>query len=241
MGYMALLRNLRNFDEAEIAEDVVKHVKAVLADEDEVKRSRQFPFRFYSAFKATKRQPLGAGDLGRAAALAGQRAEPGWEHADPGRHVGLDVAVEPLGEGHDLQLRAGGAVRRRRWRCARSGPTLVQYGTTSHEVKVDRSKGVLEHMGVFQNLGGTQTMAAVREHFRPGEHTRVVIVTDEQAHYDRFGGGLDTLVPEDVHCYTWNLGGYRAAHAESGPTRHTLGGLTDQSFAHDPAHRDGGQ
>ena len=53
MGYMAMLRNLRNFDEARIDDDVRKHVKAVLTDAEEVKRSRQFPFRFYSAFKAT--------------------------------------------------------------------------------------------------------------------------------------------------------------------------------------------
>ncbi|HVQ17868.1 MAG TPA: TROVE domain-containing protein [Actinomycetes bacterium] len=229
MGYMALLRNLRNFDDAKISEDVVKHVKGVLADEDEVKRSRQFPFRFYSAFKATNGNhwapAISAGlqhSLANVPSLGGNTlilADMSgsmwpWGRSEKGTTYNCELAALFASA---LALRSERA-------------TLVQYGSTSHEVKVDRSKGVLEHMGVFQNLGGTQTMAAVREHFRPGEHTRVVIVTDEQAHYDRFGSGLNTLVPESVHCYTWNLGGYRAAHAESGPTRHTLGGLTDQSF-----------
>ena len=152
---------------------------------------------------------------------------------------GLDVPVGSLGE----RARPTTASWRR---CSPAAlalraerATLVQYGSTSQEVQVDRSKGVLEHMGVFQNLGGTQTMEAVRKHFRPGEHTRVMIVTDEQAHYDRLGGGLDTLVPEDVHVFTWNLGGYRPAHAESSPTRHSFGGLTDQSFRRSRSSRPG--
>src|SRR3954468_2186437 len=52
MGYMALLRNLRNFDEAGVGDDVAARVAAKLSDPDEVARSRQFPYRFVSAFEA---------------------------------------------------------------------------------------------------------------------------------------------------------------------------------------------
>jgi len=35
--------------------------------------------------------------------------------------------------------------------------------------------------------------------------------------------------------YTWNLGGYQAAHSESGSKkRHTFGGLTDKAFVQIP-------
>ena len=51
MGYMALLRNLRNFDEAGVPDDVAERVAAKLADPDEVARSRQFPFRFLAAYE----------------------------------------------------------------------------------------------------------------------------------------------------------------------------------------------
>src|SRR5690606_35596365 len=46
MGYMALLRNLRNFDEAGVSDEVVQQVAARLADPAQVARSRQFPLRF---------------------------------------------------------------------------------------------------------------------------------------------------------------------------------------------------
>ena len=51
MGYMALLRNLRNFDEAGVDDDVASQVCARLADAAAVARSRQFPFRFLAAYQ----------------------------------------------------------------------------------------------------------------------------------------------------------------------------------------------
>jgi hypothetical protein len=50
MGYMALIRNLRNLDEAEVPDAVVAPYIAKIADEHEVARSRQLPFRFLSAY-----------------------------------------------------------------------------------------------------------------------------------------------------------------------------------------------
>jgi hypothetical protein len=229
MGYMALLRNLRNFDEAKISPDVVKHVKAVLADEDEVKRSRQFPFRFYSAFKATEgnhwKTALGAGlqyslanvpVLDGGTLILGDMSGSMWPWGGESRGKTFNYELAAL-FASALALRA-------------EHPTLVQYGTGSSEIKVERSKGVLEHMAKFRSMGGTATVQAVRDHFRADVHKRVIIVTDEQAHYDRLGGSIDSVLPDDVFCYTWNVAGYRAAHGESGPTRHSFGGLTDQSW-----------
>jgi hypothetical protein len=76
--------------------------------------------------------------------------------------------------------------------------------------------------------GGTNTAQAVRAHY--ARHDRVVIVTDEQAHYDH-RGGVDSAVPAKVPMYTWNLAGYQRGHTPSGTgNRHTFGGLTDQAF-----------
>lgn len=49
MGYMALLKNLRNFMKYEVDIDLVT---AKLTDPEAVKKSKQFPFRFFSAYKA---------------------------------------------------------------------------------------------------------------------------------------------------------------------------------------------
>lgn len=51
MGYMALLRNLRNFIDKDVELD---SILAKLKDEEQVKRSKQLPFRFFSAYKNVK-------------------------------------------------------------------------------------------------------------------------------------------------------------------------------------------
>lgn len=60
MGYMALLRNLRNFDEAGISRESKALVESKLRDPAEVARSRQLPYRFYSAFRAVESVRWGA-------------------------------------------------------------------------------------------------------------------------------------------------------------------------------------
>lgn len=48
MGYMALLRNLRNFEQKVVD---LEPVLARISDPEAVKRSKQLPFRFYSAYR----------------------------------------------------------------------------------------------------------------------------------------------------------------------------------------------
>lgn len=51
MGYMAMLRNLRNFLEREISDEHLARVAERLSDRRQVQRSRQFPFRFLAAYR----------------------------------------------------------------------------------------------------------------------------------------------------------------------------------------------
>lgn len=52
MGYMALLRNLRNIVEADVTAETIKTVADTLSNADNVKKSKQFPFSFVKALKA---------------------------------------------------------------------------------------------------------------------------------------------------------------------------------------------
>jgi len=51
LGYMALLRNLRNILEADVSAQAVARVCAALADEAAVARAKQLPFRFLAAYR----------------------------------------------------------------------------------------------------------------------------------------------------------------------------------------------
>ncbi|MEM9987341.1 MAG: TROVE domain-containing protein, partial [Bacteroidota bacterium] len=51
LGYMALLRNLRNILRAGVSSTVINQVADRLADPEQVRRSKQLPFRFLSAYR----------------------------------------------------------------------------------------------------------------------------------------------------------------------------------------------
>lgn len=64
IGYMALLRNLRNIEQ-QSHESVIKVAAERIADKSRVEKSKQLPFRFYNAYKHTT-SPIFAGAIATA-------------------------------------------------------------------------------------------------------------------------------------------------------------------------------
>jgi hypothetical protein len=60
LGYMALLRNLRNIIEANVASEVIGEVCSLLSDRNAVAKSKQLPFRFLAAYREVKVLESGA-------------------------------------------------------------------------------------------------------------------------------------------------------------------------------------
>ena len=54
LGYMALLRNLRNILQADVSPEHVERLCVRLADPEQVAKSKQLPFRFLSAYREMK-------------------------------------------------------------------------------------------------------------------------------------------------------------------------------------------
>ncbi|MBC9711911.1 TROVE domain-containing protein [Streptomyces sp. TRM66268-LWL] len=227
MGAMALVRNLRNFDEAGVSDEVASAVAAKIADPEQVRRSRQFPFRYLAAYQHAPSlrwaYPLEQA-LGHSLSNVPEL---------PGRTL---ILVDRSGSmffskmsDRSLLTRADGAAvfgAAVAMRVAKAD--LVEFGSTSAAVKFRRGESVLKVLGRFGNLGGTNTSEAVRRFYRG--HDRVLIVTDEQYTYSAHGDPT-AQVPADVPVYTWNLAGYRAGHGPSGTrNRHTFGGLSDAAF-----------
>lgn len=231
MGYMALLRNLRNFVDAGVSATVLKGVLAKLADAEQVAKSKQFPFRFLAAYQANK------GNLKIAAALE-EALEASLSNVPelPGRTLilvdrsgsmfdanggaqGLDRADTAAIFGSALALRAENA-------------DLVQFGSAwrgpAYEaVSFKKGDSLLPMLDKFRDMGGTDTAIAVKGSYKG--HTRVIIITDEQ--YNGYGGDPLASIPANVPVYTWNLAGYRVGQSQSGSKkRHTWGGLTDAAF-----------
>ncbi|MFI5864909.1 TROVE domain-containing protein [Streptomyces sp. NPDC051546] len=226
MGAMALLRNLRNFDQAGVSDEVAARVAAKISDPETVARARQFPFRYLAAYQHAPSLRW-AYPLERALghSLAHVPALPGRTLILVDRSGSM---WSPLSDRSQLNRADAAAVFGTALALRAEDADLVQFGSTSKAVGYRRGESVLKVLERFEDLGGTYTAEAVRAHY--AGHDRVLIVTDEQATY-AYGGDPTALVPETVPVYTWNLAGHRVGHAPSGSAhRHTFGGLTDAAF-----------
>ncbi|MGY1501753.1 TROVE domain-containing protein [Streptomyces sp. QTS52] len=227
MGAMALVRNLRNFDEAGVSDEVAVRVAAKISDPSEVARSRQFPFRYLAAYRHAPslrwsyplEQALGHSLAnvpvlgGRTLVLVDRSGSMFYSRLSDRSELSRADAAAIFGSA--LALRAADA-------------DLVEFGTSSNRVSFREGESVLRILDRFGDLGGTDTTEAVRRHYRG--HDRVLIVTDEQYAHSVHGDPTEQ-VPADVPVYTWNLAGYRAGHGPSGTgNRHTFGGLSDAAF-----------
>jgi TROVE domain len=250
MGFMAQLRNLRGFDEAGVTDEVAGDVIARLTDPEQVARSRQFPFRFLAAYRAAPSlrwaYPLERAlslSLANVPVLKGRtlvlvdRSMSMWD-AKMSTHSDMDWADAAAVFGAAVALRAERA-------------DLVEFSSRPAVMQFSPAESVLRvierfHKGDSQNgpVGtGTDIPRAVRDYLRP-DHTRVVIVTDEQSEpgmlpsnvWGRYGDAMpptriDDLIPQTVPVCIWNIGGYKHGVVPSGTgNRHLFGGLTDASF-----------
>jgi hypothetical protein len=229
MGFMAQLRNLRNFDDAGVPDDVAGDVIARLTDPEQVAKSRQFPFRFLAAYRAAPSlrwsYPLERAlnlSLANVPSLKGRTLilvdRSGSMFDGVSAKSGLNRADTAALFGSALALRCEHA-------------DLVEFGTASRPVQFRGADSVLKVIERFTSMGGTNTADAIRRHYRDTFHSRVVIITDEQAWGGYYGAEPTSLVPAPVPVYTWNLAGYKHGHGPSGSAnRHTFGGLTDSAF-----------
>ncbi|MCC3775455.1 TROVE domain-containing protein [Streptomyces sp. UNOB3_S3] len=226
MGTMALVRNLRNFDEAGVSDEAAQRVGARIADPREVARSRQFPFRYLAAYQHAPSLRW-AYPLERALghSLANVPALPGRTLILVDRSGSM---WSPLSDRSQLNRADAAAVFGTAVAMRAAHADLVEFGTTSAPVTHREGESVLKVLERFGSLGGTDTTEAVRRHYRGQD--RVLIVTDEQASYHHAGDPTEQ-VPAHIPVYTWNLAGYRPGHGPSGSAgRHTFGGLTDAAF-----------
>lgn len=228
MGYMALLRNLRNFDEAGISTDTALVVQQRLMDPDQVAKSRQLPMRFWSAYRNVPSnrwaQPL------EVALDHCLRSVPEF----PGRTL---ILIDTSGS---MNNRMSGKSELKRWDAAAifglavaarcEDATVVSFSDTNKvfpKVKGESLlKGIDRFMRGFCIGSGTSTHLAVTRHY--SGHDRLIVLTDEQA--DANHAGVFSSVPPNKMVITFNLAGYSRAHAASGPYRVTIGGLSDAAF-----------
>jgi hypothetical protein len=234
MGIFAVVRNLRNFDDAGISKEARAKVVAKLTDPETIRKSRMFPLRFFQALEATKTLYY-AQALEEAINLATSNVP-----RLPGKTlIMVDVSGSmdyPLSDMSNVKRLAPASIFGAALAVRAENADLVAFSSTSKNIPFRKDASVLlVTKDIVQSMlhQGTNTWDALRTHLK--DHDRVVILTDEQASYGSFiynQTEINKLLSDVKRLYTFNLAGYSAGQAQSGKKNsYTFGGLTDAGFS----------
>lgn len=237
MGTMAVLRNLRNLEQAGVGDDTIELVNNRLQSEDEIANSRQFPYRFMAAYRNVVGDTFKAA-LSRAADLS-LRNVPVLE----GRTLVLidtSGSMQSPMSARSTMSRVDAAALFGLALAARNPGDVQLYGFANGDDPFQHQfppgGSLLSEVERFRRrIGddghGTMIAKSLQRTLRPG-HNRVIIITDEQTwnRDHRRHGNLGEIVPEAVPLFTFNVSGYAPAVMETTRNRFALGGLTDVTF-----------
>jgi hypothetical protein len=233
MGAMALVRNLRNFDEQGVSDEVARFVNEQLSNPENIRQSRMFPYRMLQAYgEAPSSRWAWALDKALDAscqnipALSGKTLVLVDTSGSMTTRVSRksSIACMEVGALIGVALAAKG-----------NGVDLWGYANGQFHFPLKKGGSVLKQTEAFCKLAGTvghgtETVAAVSAAFKPGVHKRVVIVTDGQAFHSG-GRSVSAVVPEGVPLFGYTLGGYRQTGIDtSKPNRYEIGGFSDAMF-----------
>lgn len=248
MGYMALLRNLRNFDQAGISDEAAERIAARLTDPNQVKKCKQLPFRFYSAYKEAPSLRWG-----NALEKALNHCLVNIPELD-GRTLFLidtsDSMRRILSEKSTMNRVTAGALFA--FAQALKNPNKADvwgFADGQFLVKgVERGMSLLRSVELFtKRVGavghGTQIERAVRDTFDAKRHNRVILFTDCQTFpmgdprdlpwphlTGHQGGNVGEAIPAHIPMYAFNLAGHTHGMMATKPNRFEIGGLTDHTF-----------
>jgi len=228
MGVMALVRNLRNFDQAGLSERAVDAVIAKVTDRGEVAKARLFPYQVWAAYRHARSD--------------------NWQRA-LGRTLEFTIGNIPKLDGTLVVIDTSGSMSGSvsgRSKMARVEVAAVMalatakaarqvdvviYGETDAPVPGLAGTSVLRGVEQVVRLVGsvghaTYGHTAIARYFDPSRHRRVVLFTDDQQH----DSGRVRLGHVPV-IYTFNLAGYAPSALPAGERgRYTLDGFSDATF-----------
>ncbi|WP_425558511.1 TROVE domain-containing protein [Catenulispora subtropica] len=242
MGLMALARNLRNFDEAGVSDEVAWKICARFLDAGQVAKSRMLPYRWLSAYKAAPSLRWGhalEGALGHA--VAGIPELPGRTLVLVDTSGSMTGAVSARSQVRHLDI--GGLIGTAlAVRGAAAQPTreasvdLVGFADGVFRHPIAKGASVLREAEAFARRSGevghgTRMVEAVKATY--SGHDRVVIVSDMQTfpYYYNDKLGADAFIPESVPVFGINTAGYApSALAPGKANRFEIGGFSDKVF-----------
>lgn len=248
MGYMALLRNLRNFIDKDVSKSVIDAVCAKLSDENEVRRSKQFPYRFLNAYLAISKckECYAKNALGKAIRkavdysvfnvpdlegdslilvdISGSMQSPLSTPKGPDQN-GTDLMTVAAMMGAIISTKAQGET----WAFGTSAERSVFGAGDDVFRRVEVIKSATTRLGWGTNIGSSLTQAFNAK--KGGSYRRAICLTDMQAHDDTWNAVKAYRAKNpNFSMYVIDMQGYKVSCLPKGNGCYQLAGFSDRVF-----------
>ena len=250
LGYLALLRNLRNiFDAIEYldAEKYSEYTKAVfsqLTNEQAIRKSLVFPYQIYSAYKALHDANVTRLDIMYALSDAFVISVKNMPKLDGNNVIMLDVSGsmgDRISKNSSITIKEAGAVYAAAiYHMNPDNTTIIKFGTCAEVAKPNRNANVFDLVNYIQdneNLGyGTQIDSAFNE--LNWSCDRIFLISDMQimgstSYWSDGTKPYNEYVGRYVSCkmYSFDLGNYHTQVANhKNPNVHLFTTLSSKVF-----------
>ncbi len=208
IGYMALLRNLNNLIGGDVDIGTLAIAAERLADPQEVKKSKQLPFRFYTAWKNVS----GNRTLKNAIADAMEVSVANAPLFEGRTLVSIDCSGSMMGQPKEIAAIFGAIIAKR------NDADLILYGTSVKSVEISSRSSVVDIVDKIRNvrLGGTET-ALTFKYAKDKKYDRIVILSDNESWVEGYyrGEGVNKALLDykklsgaDPYIYAIDIQGY---------------------------------
>lgn len=186
LGYMALLRNLNNLIKNGVSEEVVDKVIEKLTDREEVKRSKQLPFRFVTAYGNVK----GNRKLTDAISIAMDYALDNVPSLPGKTLIAVDCSGSMMGYGDPAMKKA--SIFAAALAKSNVNAEIVLFDTQIQEANLSTRLPVIDLSEKIENMakgGGTETSLVFRKATEENKiYDRIIIISDSESWMEGYGG-----------------------------------------------------
>lgn len=221
LGYMALLRNLNNLMKYDVNDKTLKLAIKKLTDAEEVKKSKQLPFRFLTAFNNVQGNRQLSDAISEAMDIAVSNT--------PELKGNTLIAIDSSGSMSDVMDKAAifGATLLK----ANKNAEVILYDTSIKTLNLSGRTPVIDLSKVIIDSamgGGTETSLVFQYAMEnKKEYDRIIIISDNeswrehsvQAIYNQYKKALDT----DPYVYAIDIQGYGTTDITGGRVFHLVG------------------
>lgn len=229
LGYMALLRNLNNLIKNDVSKETLNLVAKRLVDPERVRKSKQLPFRFATAYNNVEDSVILRDAISEACDLSLEN----FDTLDGKTLIALDCSgsmgsdfSDPFGKG---ALFAGALFKKS------EDVDFILYDTSVYKASASRRTPILDIVnGLSANGGGTNT-SLVFDYCVLGRkvYDRIIIISDNESWIDDTQGNKNLymqMAPE-THIFCIDIQGYGTKDV-TGKNTHYISGWSDSVLQH---------